>query len=372
MTTPPETVERILALSAENPAWGCGRIASQLRLEGIQLSSPTVQGLLIKHGLGTRHERLLKLEERMAIKPITLTAEQIRLTEKTSPSCKESRVDIRRPGSYSSISSDDTKISPADQLNSVEKRMRLYFEKFLDLRRRTLAPEPGDPPDHPFRLTSAALLVLKQLIEQGADWAFAIHHQQLQAKAAGQRDTTPEEVLERLFLASVISTGGVVPPQSQERLANGLRALNQGETQPLLQATPSGRWRDPYSLAQLRLYALLHVHFHWGRGLKKAAAVADVAAALATSTANVRKWEQSWVPEMMGNIRNMLAMAERAGDLARRYPEGIPDEHERDRWFAHHLEQERTLTRIAEEHKRLMHSSVQTGGKGEVIQTGPR
>ena len=33
-----------LALSAENPAWGCGRIASQLRLEGIQLSSPTVQG----------------------------------------------------------------------------------------------------------------------------------------------------------------------------------------------------------------------------------------------------------------------------------------------------------------------------------------
>ena len=104
--------------------------------------------------------------------------------------------------------------------------------------------------------------------------------------------------------------------------------------------------------------------------MKKVAAVADVAAALATSTANVRKWEQSWVPEMMGNIRNMLAMAERAGDLARRYPEGIPDEHERDRWFAHHLEQERPLASIAEEHKRLMHSSVQTDGKGGLLQTG--
>jgi hypothetical protein len=308
----------------------------------------------------------------MAIKPITLTAEQIRLTEKTSPSCKESRVDSRRTGSYSPTSLDEPKISPADQLDRVEKGMRLYFEEFLDLRRRTLAPEPDDPPTHPFDLASAALLMLKLLVERGAGWAFAIHHQQLQAKAAGQRDTPPDEVLERLFLASVVSTGGVIPPQFQERLASGLRALNQGEIQPLLLATPSGRWRDPYSLARLRLYALLHVHFRWGRGLKKAAAVADVAAALAASAANVRKWEQSWVPEMMGDIRKMLAMAKRTGDLASRYPEGIPDEHEHNRWFAHHLEQERPLARIAEEHKRLMHSSAQAGGKGEVIQTGPR
>ena len=38
MTTPPAGVERVLALSSENPAWGCVRIADQLQLEGVSLS----------------------------------------------------------------------------------------------------------------------------------------------------------------------------------------------------------------------------------------------------------------------------------------------------------------------------------------------
>ncbi len=34
MTTPLETVEKILALSAENPMWGCTRLSQQLKLGG--------------------------------------------------------------------------------------------------------------------------------------------------------------------------------------------------------------------------------------------------------------------------------------------------------------------------------------------------
>ena len=98
MTTPVEVVERILALSAVNPAWGCVRAAHQLELEGVRVSSPTVQGILIKHGLGTKYERLLKLEEHMATEPIQLTPEQIRLIEKANPAFRERHVESSRPG----------------------------------------------------------------------------------------------------------------------------------------------------------------------------------------------------------------------------------------------------------------------------------
>ena len=58
MTTPPEVVEQVLTLSRDNPAWGCVRLSDQLQLEGIRVSSPTVQSILIKHGVGTKYERL--------------------------------------------------------------------------------------------------------------------------------------------------------------------------------------------------------------------------------------------------------------------------------------------------------------------------
>ena len=43
MTTPAETVEKILALSAENPMWGCTRLSQQLKLAGVSVSSPVIQ-----------------------------------------------------------------------------------------------------------------------------------------------------------------------------------------------------------------------------------------------------------------------------------------------------------------------------------------
>ena len=97
MTTPPEVVEQVLTLSRDNPAWGCVRLSDQLQLEGIRVSSPTVQSILIKHGVGTKYERLLKLEERMATEPIALTAEQIHLIEKANPAFRERHVESSRP-----------------------------------------------------------------------------------------------------------------------------------------------------------------------------------------------------------------------------------------------------------------------------------
>ena len=75
--TAPETVERILALSLEHPAWGCCRLSAMLRLAGTVVSSPTIQNILIKHDMGTKYDRLLKLEAQATTEAIELTAEQI-------------------------------------------------------------------------------------------------------------------------------------------------------------------------------------------------------------------------------------------------------------------------------------------------------
>lgn len=97
-TTPPETIEKILALSIEHPAWGCNRLSDYLKLQGIQVSSPTVQDILIKNQMGSRYERLLKLEERALEHQIELTAQQVAQIEKANPAFKERHVESSRPG----------------------------------------------------------------------------------------------------------------------------------------------------------------------------------------------------------------------------------------------------------------------------------
>lgn len=65
-TTSPETVKKVLALSRDHPGWGCVKLSDMLRVQGVSVSSPTVQNILIKHGVGSKYQRLLKLEEHAA------------------------------------------------------------------------------------------------------------------------------------------------------------------------------------------------------------------------------------------------------------------------------------------------------------------
>jgi transposase InsO family protein len=97
-TTPPEIVEQILMLSLEHPAWGCVRLADHLRLQGVSISSPTVQSILIKHGMASKLERLFKLEEQAAAEPLELTGEQLAQIEKANPCFRERHVESSRPG----------------------------------------------------------------------------------------------------------------------------------------------------------------------------------------------------------------------------------------------------------------------------------
>jgi transposase InsO family protein len=97
-TTPQETVERILELSMTHPMWGCHRLSDQLQLMGVSVSGPTIQKILDKHGMGSKYERLLKLEEQAAQREIELTPEQVAGIEKSNPCFRERHVESSAPG----------------------------------------------------------------------------------------------------------------------------------------------------------------------------------------------------------------------------------------------------------------------------------
>jgi transposase InsO family protein len=97
-TTPDAVVARLLALSLAHPAWGCCRLEAHLKLDGISVSSPTIQSILIKHEMGTRFQRLLTLEEQAAAEGFELTPEQIRAVEKANPALRERHSESSRPG----------------------------------------------------------------------------------------------------------------------------------------------------------------------------------------------------------------------------------------------------------------------------------
>lgn len=98
LTTPLEQVERILELSLEHPTWGCNKLCDSLSLEGIKISYPTIQNILNKHDMGTRYERLLKLEERNLEHQIELSPQQVAWIEKANPCFRERHVESSRPG----------------------------------------------------------------------------------------------------------------------------------------------------------------------------------------------------------------------------------------------------------------------------------
>ena len=97
-TTPPEVVERILEISLQDPARGCNWISAQLKLEGIPVSYPTVQKILNQHGMGTRYDRWLRLEEQAQQEGFELSAEQRQFLEKHNPCWRERHIESHRPG----------------------------------------------------------------------------------------------------------------------------------------------------------------------------------------------------------------------------------------------------------------------------------
>src|SRR5690554_4044532 len=88
----------ILEHSLAFPTHGPVRVAQELALRGIQVSSTGVRGVWGRHDLLTRHERLLRLERATREQKIELTEEQVRHLERFSPEFRERHIEVHHTG----------------------------------------------------------------------------------------------------------------------------------------------------------------------------------------------------------------------------------------------------------------------------------
>ena len=94
-----EEVEKaILDHSLEFPTRGPLRVAQELALKGVHVSSGGVRGVWSRHNLLSRFDRLLRLEAHAGRKKITLTEDQIRLLERFSPEFRERHIHVSFTG----------------------------------------------------------------------------------------------------------------------------------------------------------------------------------------------------------------------------------------------------------------------------------
>jgi transposase InsO family protein len=88
----------ILDHALAHPCHGPLRVAQELMLRGLQVSSGGVRGVWQRHGLLTKHERLLRLEQATAERSLELSDEQIRLLERFSPEFRERHIEAPHTG----------------------------------------------------------------------------------------------------------------------------------------------------------------------------------------------------------------------------------------------------------------------------------
>jgi len=93
-----EVEEAILAHALDHPTHGALRVAQELMLKGVQVSSGGVRGVWNRYELLTKHQRLLRLEKTVAGRRIALTDDQVRLLERFSPEFRDRHIETRHTG----------------------------------------------------------------------------------------------------------------------------------------------------------------------------------------------------------------------------------------------------------------------------------
>lgn len=98
-----EVEDAILDYCLQFPTHGCLRVAQELSLRDVQVSSGGVRGVWQRHKLLTKHERLLRLEEHSRKRSFKLSEAHIRLLERFNPEFRERHIVAPFPGSLVAV-----------------------------------------------------------------------------------------------------------------------------------------------------------------------------------------------------------------------------------------------------------------------------
>ena len=124
-----EQIEKaILDHSLKHPTHGCLRVAEELALQGVMVSSGGVRGVWSRHNLLTRQERLLRLEKSVSKEKIELTEEQIRALERFSPEFRVRHIQTNGVGDLVAV---DTFL-----VGSLKGVGRVYLQSVIDCHSR--------------------------------------------------------------------------------------------------------------------------------------------------------------------------------------------------------------------------------------------
>lgn len=123
-----EVEEAILAHALEHPCHGAVRVAQELMLRGVQVSSGGVRGVWMRHDLLTKHQRLLRLEKTTAERQVDLTDEQIKALERFSPEFRERHIEAPHTGALVAV---DTFM-----VGSLKGVGRVYLQTAIDCHSR--------------------------------------------------------------------------------------------------------------------------------------------------------------------------------------------------------------------------------------------
>lgn len=93
-----EVEKAVLEHCLAQPTQGCLRVAQELALQGVQISSTGVRGVWMRHGLLSKHERLLRLERAVREDKVSITEEQAKSLERFSPEFRERHIEVKKTG----------------------------------------------------------------------------------------------------------------------------------------------------------------------------------------------------------------------------------------------------------------------------------
>lgn len=100
---PAEIEQAILDHSLQFPSHGPVRVAHELALLGITVSSGGVRGVWSRHDLLSKHDRLLRLEQAHRETAFELSDQQVRLLERFSPEFRERQIEVNYTGELVSV-----------------------------------------------------------------------------------------------------------------------------------------------------------------------------------------------------------------------------------------------------------------------------
>lgn len=95
--------EAILKYSLDFPTCGPIRMSQDLRLQGVEVGQSAIRGVWSRHGLLTKHERLLRLEKAQQEQAFELKPEQVKLLEKFSPEFRERHIEAPHTGALVAV-----------------------------------------------------------------------------------------------------------------------------------------------------------------------------------------------------------------------------------------------------------------------------